>query len=145
MGYRRAVRTLKSQGLDLEDSLLRDGDALERLAAAALVAACDVMQLVRGRDEAGRALPAARVFDPAEMLVLDALVPTLEGKTAKQKNPHPRHSLAWAAWCIARLGGWNGYAKERPPGPITFVNGLRRFHAIAQGFLLATEKIDPPP
>ena len=137
-------RSMKSQGLDLEDSLLSDGDALERLAAAALVAACAVMQLVRGRNEAGRALPAARVFDPAELLVIEALVPTLEGKTAKQKNPHPRHSLAWAAWCIARLGGWSGYAKERPPGPITFARGLRRFHAIAQGFLLAAEKTNAP-
>ena len=130
-------RTLKSQGLDLEDSLLSDGDALECLAATALIAAASVMQLVQGRGEAGATLSAARVFAPAEISVLEPLVRKLEGKTAKQKNPYPKHSLAWAAWGIARAGGWNGYASERPPGPITFARGLRRFHAIAEGFALA--------
>ena len=137
-------RTLKSQGFDLEDSLLRDGDALERLAATALIAAASVMQLVQGRDEAGAAFPAARVFEPDEIAVLEALAGKFEGKTQKQKNPHPRRSLAWAAWCIARLGGWTGYAKERSPGPITFVHGLRRFHAIAEGFNLAAATSPAP-
>ena len=131
-------RTLKSQAIDVEESLLADGAALERLAATTLVAATRVMQLVHGRDAAGAAFEAARLFDPAEITVLEALIRRLEGRTEKQKNPHPRHSLAWAAWGIARLGGWNGYASERPPGPVTFSHGLRRFHAIAEGFALAT-------
>ncbi len=138
-------RTLKSQGLDLEDSFISDGDALECLAATALIAAASVMQLVQGRGEAGSTAPASRVFGPVEVSVLEALIPKFEGKTAKQKNPHPKHSLAWAAWCIARLGGWNGYAKERPPGPITFVRGLRRFHAIAEGVALAAKNSPQPP
>ena len=137
-------RTLKSQGLDLEDSLLSDGEALERLAAAAFIAAASVMQLVQGRGEAGSALPASRVFAPAEISVLEALVRKFEGKTAKQKNPYPKGSLACAAWCIARLGGWNGYAKERPPGPVTFARGLRRFHAIAEGFAIAANNSNKP-
>ena len=90
-----------------------------------------------GTRGSGSALPDSRVFAPAEISVFEPLVRKLEGKTAKQKNPHPKGSLAWAAWCIARLGGWNGYAKERPLGPITFARGLRRFHAIAEGFALA--------
>lgn len=130
-------RTVKSQAIDLEESLIADGDALERLAAAALIVATRVMQLVHGRDAAGQAFKAARLFSPTEITVLQALMARLEGKTQKQKNPHPVHTLAWAAWCIARLGGWNGYAKERPPGPVTFSNGLKRFHAIAEGFALA--------
>jgi hypothetical protein len=130
-------RTLKSQAIDLENSLLADGEALERLAAAALVAATTVMQLVHGRGEAGRMLPAARVFTADHINTLKALSPSLQGRTAKQKNPHPPESLAWAAWHIARLGGWNGYASERPPGPITFARGLKRFEAIAEGFALA--------
>ena len=138
-------RTLKSQGLDLEDSFISDGDALECLAATALIAAASVMQLVQGRGEAGSTLSASRVFSPVEIIVLEVLVRKFEGKTAKQKNPHPRHSLAWAAWCIARLGGWNGYASERPPGPITFARGLRRFHAIAEGFALAANNSHEPP
>jgi hypothetical protein len=130
-------RTLKSQAIDIEASLLEDGSALERLAAAALVAATMVMQLVHARGEAGWTLPAARVFSPSHVAALRALTPTLEGKTAKQKNPHRPDSLAWAAWHIARLGGWTGYASERPPGPITFSRGLQRFNAIAEGFALA--------
>jgi hypothetical protein len=134
-------RTLKSQGLDLEESLLADGAALERLAAAALVAAVQAMQLVHGRGEAGHRLPASRLFTPTEITVLRALITKLEGKTEKQKNPHPKHCLAWAAWPIARLGGWNGYAKERPPGPITFTRGLERFHAIVEGFSMARQPL----
>jgi hypothetical protein len=137
-------RTLKSQGLDLEDSFLSDGDALECLAATALIAAASVMQLVQGRGDAGSKVSASRVFAPAEISVLEALVRKFEGKTAKQKNPHPQQSLAWAAWCVARLGGWNGYAKERPPGPVTFARGLRRFHAIAEGFALAANNSNKP-
>jgi hypothetical protein len=133
-------RTLKSQGIDLEESLLADGDALERLAAAALVAATTVMQLVHGRSDAGRKIKASRVFSPNEIAFLHALLATLQGKTAKQKNPHPADSLAWAAWVIARLGGWTGYTTERPPGPITVSHGLKRFREMAFGFALANQQ-----
>lgn len=133
-------RSLKSQGIALEESLIADGEALERLAAAALVTACMVMQLVNGRGEAGRRHKASRLFNPDEIKTIKALIAKHQGKTEKQKNPHPLGSLAWAAWCIARLGGWNGYAKERPPGPITFSRGLQRFHAIAEGYKLATHR-----
>jgi hypothetical protein len=96
-------RTLKSQGLDLEDSLLSDGEALERLAATALIAAANVMQLVQGRGLAGARLSAARVFSPAEVTVLEPLIRKFEGKTAKQKNPQPQGE--------PRLGGLG----RRPP------------------------------
>jgi hypothetical protein len=133
-------RTLKSQGLQLEESFLQDGEALERLATAALIAACAVMQLVRGRGPEGEAQNASLLFTPSEIKVLKAVVADRQGKTAKQKNPYRPGSLAWAAWAIARLGGWTGYARERPPGPITFTRGLREFHAMAQGYDLATSR-----
>lgn len=130
-------RTMKSQAIDIEASFLEDAGALERLAAAALVAATTVMQLVHARDAAGHTIPAARVFAPDQLATLRALTPRLEGRTAKQKNPHPPDTLAWAAWHIARLGGWKGYRSERPPGPITFSNGLERFDGIVVGFTMA--------
>jgi hypothetical protein len=130
-------RTVKSKGLDVENSLIADGEALENVAAMSLIAAVRVMQCVHARGEAGVHLPASRIFTPADLQVLQALIPTLEGKTIKQKNPHPPFSLAWAVWAIARLGGWTGYATERPPGPITMHHGLQRFEAIATGFALA--------
>jgi hypothetical protein len=133
-------RSLKSQGIALEESLIADGEALERLAAAALVGACMTMQLVNGRGEAGQRHKASRLFNPFEIKTIKVLIAKHQGKTEKQKNPHPSGTLAWAAWCIARLGGWNGYAKERPPGPITFTRGLQRFHAIVEGYELATHR-----
>jgi Transposase DDE domain len=136
----QVFRTLKSQGIAIEESFIADGDALECLAATALIGACMVMQLVNGRGEAGRRHRASRLFVPSQIKTIKALIVKYEGKTQKQKNPHPANSLAWAAWCIARLGGWNGYLKERPPGPITFARGLQRFHAIAEGYALATNR-----
>jgi hypothetical protein len=65
------------------------------------------------------------------------LQPELEGRTEKQRNPHPRHSLAWASWTIARLGGWKGYASKKPPGPITMHHGLQWFRSLYHGFRIA--------
>lgn len=128
-------RTLKQQGLQLEDSQLADADKLIKLTAIAAQAACVTMQLVHARD--GKSAQSAElVFSPDEIETLTALVPKLEGKTPAQKNPHPPRSLAWAAWVIGKLGGWDGYAKSKPPGPITFQHGLRRFNAIAEGWKL---------
>lgn len=134
----QVFRTLKSQGLDIEESLLADGHALESLAATALIAAIKVMQCVHARDQAGQNIPASRVFSQTDLPVLHALTRKLQGATQKQKNPHPPESLPWAVWVIARLGGWTGYASERPPGPITILNGLNRYNEIATGFALAT-------
>jgi hypothetical protein len=133
----QVFRILKSQGLGIEDSGLAEADALENLVAASLIAAIRVLQCVQGRAAAGAAIPARRVFAEHHIPALAALARQLQGKTAKQKNPFPPESLAWATWVIARLGGWTGYASERPPGPITIHNGLVRFEAIAIGFALA--------
>jgi hypothetical protein len=128
-------RTLKQQGLQLEDSQLESAERLVKLTAIAARAACVIMQLVHARD--GRsAQDAAIAFTPAEIDALQALLPTLEGKTALQKNPHPPQSLAWAAWIIAKLGGWDGYPKSKPPGPITFRHGFQHFRSIARGWAL---------
>jgi hypothetical protein len=136
---------MKSRGLDIEESLLADAHALENYVAAAVTASVRVMQLVQGRGAAGEVVSAERVFDAEEIQVLEAVVPKFEGRTEKQKNPYPHRSLAWAAWVIARLGGWKGYASERPPGPETFTRGLQRFTAIAEGFALARQPDDIKP
>lgn len=128
-------RTLKQQGLKLEDSQLEDAGRLIKLVAIAARAAAIIMQLVQARDGTSRQ-DAAIAFSPPEIEVLEALIPRLEGKTALQKNPHPPRSLAWAAWIIAKLGGWDGYPKSKPPGPITFRHGLQYFQSIAQGWAL---------
>lgn len=128
-------RTLKQQGLRVEDSQVSTPEALMKLTALAAKAAAITLQLTQARD-GGTGEAASVVFSPEELATLAALGPSLEGRTAKQKNPHPPQSLAWAAWIIARLGGWNGYKSERPPGPITFIEGLKAFSAVVRGFSL---------
>lgn len=129
-------RVTKSQGLQLEDSQLASADRLVKLTATAMKAACIDMQLVQERDGKHQ-LPASTVFTEPEIETLEALVPTLEGKTERQKNPHSARSLARASWVVARLGGWNCYYK--PPGPITFRRGMEQFHAIHRGRLIGSE------
>ena len=125
-------RTLKQQGLQLEDSQVESAERLIKLTAVAARAAVIIMQLVQARD-GNTGQHAALSFTRDETETMKALVPELEGKTALQKNPHAPESLAWAAWVIAKLGGWDGYPKSRPPGPITFKHGLQYFKALAHG------------
>jgi hypothetical protein len=129
-------RTVKRQGLDLEDSVLAEGEALEKLAVIALIAACQTMQLVLARASPDHSQPASDVFDDRELQVLDALQARLQGRTVKQQNPYPPGSLAWAGWSIARLGGWTGYDSDKSTGPITMRDGLERFRTIVQGYFL---------
>jgi Transposase DDE domain len=129
-------RVMKSQGLGLEDSQMATAGRLLKLAAVATKAACVIMQLVQERDGT-HGLPASVAFDEAEIDTVEAVSPSLEGKTERQKNPHPPRSLARASWVMARLGGWNCYYK--PAGPITMRRGKERFHAIHQGRLIGSK------
>ena len=128
-------RVTKSQGLGLEESQMATADRLMKLAAVAIKAACIDLQLVQERDGT-YGLPASIAFSEPEIDTIEALSPTLEGKTDRQKNPHPVRSLARASWVMARLGGWNCYYK--PPGPITMRRGMEQFQSIHRGRLLGS-------
>jgi hypothetical protein len=130
-------RTLKRQGLRIEQSVIEAGEALEKLVVVALVAAVITMQLVLARSAGGPDQPANRVFDLTQIQVLRALQNKLQGRTAKQKNPYPPETLSWAGWTIARLGGWTGYNSDKSTGPITMRDGLERFYVIVDGYNLA--------
>ena len=126
-------RLMKTQGLQLEDSQIETAERLIKLAAVAAKAAAITLQLVQARD--GRVKESAALsFSPQEIPVLEAVNTQIEGKTALQKNPYPKHALAWAAWIIARLGGWDGYPSSKPPGPITFRYGLEQFRIMCRGW-----------
>lgn len=134
----QVFRTLKGQGLAIEESQILDPATLAKLATAALIAAIRVMQLVHARDgSTGQSL--ADAFVPGDEPLIEALVTRLEGKTERQKNPHVPGTLARAAWVIGRLGGWSGYigGGYKPPGPKTMHDGLRQFDAIKHGWSLA--------
>jgi hypothetical protein len=125
-------RSLKSQGLRIEDSQIESAEGLIKLVAIATRVACIVIQLVQARN-GGEELPAEFVFTPEEIDTLTAISKPLKGRTKLQRNPHRSKTLAWAAWIIAKLGGWTGYASHRPPGPITFHIGMARFHTLVLG------------
>lgn len=131
----QVFRTLKSKGLKIEASEVESYEALTNLATVALLAAVQVLQLVQARD--GQTTQELKsVFSEQEIECLTKLNEKLEGATEKSKNPHPTTSLAFACWVIARLGGWKGYKKSRPPGPITMLKGLIRFYHILEGYYL---------
>jgi hypothetical protein len=125
-------RSLKSQGLRIEESQLESAEGLAKLVAIATKVACIVIQLVQARN-GGEPLPAQFVFTPEEIDALAAINKKLKGRTELQKNQHRPNTLAWAAWIIAKLGGWTGYASHRPPGPITFHMGMARFQILVAG------------
>jgi hypothetical protein len=135
----QTFRALKSDGLALEDSQIIDPERMFNLAAVALGAAIRTIQLVDARDGGPR--PAADVIAEVFAVPLQRLSRKLEGKTARQKNPHPPGSLAFVAWIAARLGGWNCYYK--PPGPKTMRNGWNQLAARLEGYVLAMEGKNP--
>jgi hypothetical protein len=132
-------RSLKSDGLALEDSQVIDAERLFNLTAIALAAAIRTMQLVDARD--GSIRPASDVVDNDFAVALERLSRKLEGATAKQKNPHPPGSLAFVAWITARLGGWNCYYGK--PGPKTMRIGWTQLATTLAGYALATHGQNP--
>jgi hypothetical protein len=128
----QTFRMLKSDGLKLDDCQTYTAWRLFNLAALALDGAVRIIQLVDARDGSQR--PGSDVASPAELTAAAALGPTLEGRTARQRNPHPPGGLAWLSWIVARLGGWNCYYK--PPGPKTMARGWDRLATMAHGFTL---------
>jgi Transposase DDE domain len=129
----QVFRAMKSDGLRLEETQVQEASRLFKLAAIAFVAASRTIQLVDARDGSQR--PASDVADEELIAAAEVIGPTLEGKTTRQKNPHPLRSLAWLSWIVARLGGWNCYYK--PPGPKTMRAGWTRLAAMADGYVLA--------
>jgi hypothetical protein len=129
-------RTLKTKGLGVENSQVSQQTRLKKLLLLALMAAVKVLQLVRARTGTTNQTMAC-AFSSQEQELLTRLNPTVEGRTEKLKNPYPSNTLAFAAWIIARLGGWSGYQSQRPPGPIDFLIGLQRFEERHQGFRLS--------
>jgi len=126
-------RTMKTKGFDVEALRQEPDGPLENLVTAILIAAIRVMQLVSEREGTTKRL-LSDVLDPDDQPILERVCRSLEGKTAKQKNPHAPGSLAYAAWVFARLGGWTGYYGK--PGPIVMLRGLTQFHAIKHGWTI---------
>lgn len=115
-------RTLKTKGFDIEGLKIADTQPRNKLITATFIAAVTIQQLVHARDGGpGPLRPAIDAFDPDDLPLIEAYCAKLQGKTERQKNPHPKGSLAYASWVCARLGGWTGYYGK--PGPIVILDG----------------------
>lgn len=126
---------LKTAGFDIEAADIGDPKVMIKFVTAATVT---VMQIVKARDGTTDQV-LADAFDPADQPILEAISVQLEGKTTRQKNPHPQGSLAFAAWVIARLGGWTGYYGK--PGPQVMRRGLDDFQRIKFGASLGPQNV----
>lgn len=128
-------RVIKTKGFQIESTQLGNGAAIKKLLAFTLEAALQVMRLKLALAKK-QETTAKLLFNEKQLLLLHLLLQKVEGKTAKQKNPYPRNTIAWAAWIIAKLGSWSGYKSHGPPGYITIKNGYDRFNAQYEIFQL---------
>jgi hypothetical protein len=135
-GIEQVFRVMKTQGFDIEAVRIEAVRPFENLAAATLIAALQVQQMLHDRDGAAQR-PMSDVFDPTDLPAISAVCETLEGKTDRQKNPHAPGSLAYVTWVCARLGGWTGY--YRKPGPIVLVRGHLRLKTMLDGWRIAKD------
>jgi Transposase DDE domain len=131
-------RLLKTAGFDIENADIGEPQAMIKFVTAATIAAVTVMQLVKAR-EGTTDQQLMDAFEPDDQPVLEALSAKLEGATAPQKNPHPRGSLAFGAWVVARLGGWTAYYGK--PGPKVMRRGLDDFRRIKYGATLRLQNV----
>jgi hypothetical protein len=126
----QVFRVMKTRGFDIEAVPIEENAPLKNLGCATLIAAIQIQQMLHDRDGLA-ARPMTDVFEPNDQPVIEAIGKTLEGRTARQRNPHPPGSLAHAAWICARLGGWTGYYGK--PGPIVLVRGHLRLLTMLEG------------
>ena len=128
-------RTVKSEGVDFENSELSSGKSLRKLFVMAFLAAIQILQLRQARSGETSQKPSL-IFSDKQIECMEDLLPRFEGKTEKLKNPYSKDNLAWATWIIARLGGWKGYSSQRPPGVIILHDGWVRFQNLFEGWTI---------
>jgi hypothetical protein len=144
----QVFRLLKQQGLNVEMLDLESGKSLIQppggpVTLLALLTVSKSLLLHRASKQ-DQPLPLAQTFTVAErgrpaVECRQALHQKYEGKTPKQQNPYPPHTLQWGYWIMARLGGWKPHEKQA--GVISLMRGLRRFHQIFHGWQLAKQLV----
>ncbi len=125
-------RVCKSKGFRLESAQLETGAAIKRLTVLTMFAALRCIALKRAYDEQDETVPASTMFNSEQLELLDTEMQMIHWKSPKAldgRNPFVEKSLPWAAWIIARLGGWSGYTSAHgKPGYVTMKIGLDIFH-----------------
>jgi len=124
-------KLIKSDGFNIEKTELKKGQSIRKLTLLVMEAAIKIQQLKAARHGETN-LKVIDVFNDHEIICLKMLNKKLQGNTKKQSNPYPESHLAWAAWVVARLGGWKDpYDKRRPPGARTFARGLEKLDVLS--------------
>lgn len=127
-------KILKKEGYDIEASELESASAIRKLCLMMLEVIIKLFLMRIAYAEPETPIEAAACFTEDEQAFLEQQSVSLEGKTAKQKNPHSTKDLKRYVWVIARLGGWKGYESKRTPGITTLWIGLKYFKAAKQGW-----------
>ena len=117
-------RVLKKGGIDIEKSQLDSPHKIKLLLVMALKASAQAIRLTTLRS-GEHFVPLADLFTPEEHKILRKMNGELSGKTEKVTNPHDEESAAWAAWVVARMGGWHGYESQGLAGPVSMDRGLK--------------------
>jgi hypothetical protein len=91
-------RVMKTKGFNIEAVRVAEGGPFENLTTATLVAAIQVLQLVRERDGAARR-PIEDALEPEDRPALEAVCQTLEGRTARRRILTPKDPWLMRAGC----------------------------------------------
>lgn len=128
-------RLLKTEGFRIERTQLEQGWAIRKLTLLAMMAVLRILQMMLAYEDDNEQ-PIDDVFTSEEQQCLQMINEQVQGETEKLKNSNKDKTLKWAAWIIARLGGWKGYDSNRKPGPIVFQKGLVKFYHMYEGWLI---------
>ena len=129
-------RLLKQKGFRIEDSQLENGWAIRKLTVMIMNAALRVLQMLLAY-ESETEQHINKVFTMQEQQCLNVI--NIKMETSILSNPHRKETVKYAVWIIARLAGWKGNNKARPPGPITLKKGIDRFTSIFEGWNMAKD------
>ena len=132
----QVFRLLKRKGFGIEQAELESGWAIRKLAILQLSAILKIIQMNIAYNDPEQGQPIQEVFDQEQIGALVKLNNKLQGKTYKLQNHYDPNKTKWAAWILARLGGWKGYDSLGPPGVITLKRGLDRLAYIIEGMRL---------
>ena len=121
-----AHRIMKKQGMDIENSQIETPQSLMLLSILCYSVAVKIMAIVLSRD--GNEQKASDHFTEDELKNLDILNERFSGRTEKQCNQHKSQTMGWAAWVIAKCGGWTCYGHK--PGPIIMSRGYKEFQTL---------------
>ena len=126
-------RVMKKKGLGLNRAKFKRCETMFKLVIMSLHPSIRILAASLAK-EADPALEAGELFSKKQIKLLSIMLKKYEGKTIKQQNPYPDASLQWAAWIIARMGGWKGYLSQSKPGPNTMTRGLQKFESMFELF-----------